>query len=142
MSEPLIPDLFEILNKKGRLEKLVYQNTIESFVLLKKVLAEIHRAYQEKYGKDAQAIPLVYENKGEFEMQLQFAGDVLVFTMHTNIFEFSRYHEVMSTSYIREDKERSYCGIINVYNFLSSSYKYNRLNDLGYLIGQDIREQG
>jgi hypothetical protein len=56
--------------------------------------------------------------------------------MHTNIFEFSRYHEVMSTQYVREDKERSYCGIINIYNFLSNSFRYNRLNDLGYLIGR------
>lgn len=37
--------------------------------------------------------------------------------MHTNIFEFSREHEVMKTSYVREDPDRSYCGLIMVYNF-------------------------
>jgi hypothetical protein len=42
----------------------------------------------------------------------------------------------MSTSYIREDKNRSYCGIINIYNFLADSFKYNRVNDVGYLIGR------
>ncbi|MBA3665792.1 MAG: hypothetical protein H0W61_16545 [Bacteroidetes bacterium] len=30
----------------------------------------------------------------------------------------------------------SFCGIINVYNFLADSYKYNRLTDLGYLIAR------
>jgi len=73
---------------------------------------------------------------GDFEVKLQFAGDILVFSMHTNIFEFSRYHEVMSTTYIKEDKSRSYCGIINIYNFLTDSFKYNRMNDVGYLIGR------
>jgi hypothetical protein len=56
--------------------------------------------------------------------------------MHTNIFEFSRDHEVMKTSYIKEDKSRSYCGIIHIFNFLGDSFKYNRTNDIGYLIGR------
>jgi hypothetical protein len=30
----------------------------------------------------------------------------------------------------------SYCGIINIYNFLADSFKYNRLADLGYLVGR------
>jgi hypothetical protein len=43
---------------------------------------------------------------------------------------------VQKTPYVREDSERSYCGIINIYNFLSDSFKYNRGNDIGYLIGR------
>ncbi len=31
---------------------------------------------------------------------------------------------------------RYYCGIIHIYNFLSDSFKYDRKNDLGYLIGR------
>jgi hypothetical protein len=42
----------------------------------------------------------------------------------------------MNTPYIKEDKERTYCGIINIFNFLNDSFKYNRLNDIGYLIGR------
>jgi hypothetical protein len=56
--------------------------------------------------------------------------------MHTNIFEFSRMHEVMKTTYIHDDKQRSYCGVINIYNFLADSFRYNRINDLGYMIGR------
>ena len=69
-------------------------------------------------------------------MELHFGGVILLFMMHTNIFEFSREHEVMKTPYIRENKSRSYCGVINIYNFLADSFKYNRVNDLGYLIGR------
>ncbi|MEZ5145698.1 MAG: hypothetical protein R2759_01090 [Bacteroidales bacterium] len=42
----------------------------------------------------------------------------------------------MKTPYINEDIERSYCGVINIFNFLSDSFKYQRMNDAGYLIGR------
>lgn len=130
------PDLFGIINKKGQLKQLVYRNTIDSINLIKKVLTDLRKEYQKEYSLDPRSIPFVQEDKGEFEVHLQFAGDILIFTMHTNVFEFSRYHEVMSTNYIREDKNRSYCGIIHIYNFLADSFKYNRENDIGYMIGR------
>lgn len=129
-------DLFEILNKKGQLIGNVYKNTLDSLGLIKKVTSDLLNEYKGKIKDGERAVEFIREEAGEFEVQLQFAGDVLVFTMHTNIFEFSRYHEVMSTQYIKEDKNRSYCGIINIYNFLSDSFKYNRVNDIGYLIGR------
>jgi hypothetical protein len=56
--------------------------------------------------------------------------------MHSNIFEFDRGHVVWKTSYAQKDKTNTYCGIINIYNFLSDSFKYNRKDDLGYLIAR------
>lgn len=130
------PDLFQVINRKGQLKQLVYRNTLDSINLIKKVITDLQKEYQKSYSLDPLAIPFIHKDMGEFEVHLQFAGDILIFAMHTNIFEFSRYHEVMSTNYIREDKSRSYCGIINIYNFLADSYKYNRENDVGYLIGR------
>jgi hypothetical protein len=67
---------------------------------------------------------------------MKFGGDILIFLMHTNVFEFSRDHDVMRTSYIREDRSRSFSGVINIYNFLADSFRYKRVNDMGYLIGR------
>jgi hypothetical protein len=92
--------------------------------------------YAQRVNRDKTIIPFEFTDKGEFQMELKFAGDILLFVMHTNVFEFSRYHEVMKTPYVREDKERSFCGVINIYNFLADSFKYNRVNDIGYLIGR------
>jgi hypothetical protein len=61
---------------------------------------------------------------------------VLVFAMHTNVFEFSRDHQVMKSQYIRDDSKRSYCGVIRIYNFLADSFIYQRDQDLGYMIGR------
>lgn len=130
------PELFDVLNTKGRLIDLVYHNTVDSMNLVKKVVDDLISEYVAKHPAGSQRITFHKEQKEDFELNLHFAEDVLVFSMHTNIFEFSRYHEVMSTAYIKEDKERSYCGIINIYNFLADSFKYNRINDVGYLIGR------
>jgi len=132
----LNPDLYNVINSKGRLKQQVYQNTLDSINLVKKVIADLLQDYKKQFNADSDAIPFIMQDMGEFEVHLQFAGDVLIFNMHTNVFEFSRYHEVMSTNYIREDKARSYCGIINIYNFLADSFRYNRSNDVGYLIGR------
>jgi len=37
---------------------------------------------------------------------------------------------------VQADRENSYCGLINIYNFLSDSFKFNRNADEGYLIGR------
>ena len=61
---------------------------------------------------------------------------MLVFFLHSNVFEIPRDHEVMKLSYIKEEKSRSYCSIIHIFNFLNDSFKYNRITDVGYLIGR------
>ncbi|MBL7891665.1 MAG: hypothetical protein JNL63_03475, partial [Bacteroidia bacterium] len=69
-------------------------------------------------------------------VQIRVAGDTVIFYMHTNIFEFDKSHRIWKTSYVKEDNNRSFCGMIQVFNFLADSFKYNRVNDLGYLIGR------
>ncbi|MBW6490886.1 MAG: hypothetical protein K0B15_06780 [Lentimicrobium sp.] len=129
-------DLFEVLRNKALLKQEVYQKTLTTFRQFKSVIIEMVRDYQERFNGNEQLIPFDFRDRGEFEFELKFGGDVLLFMMHTNIFEFSRTHEVMKTNYIHDDKTRSYCGVINVFNFLADSFKYNRINDIGYMIGR------
>ena len=129
-------ELFDILVKKGTLKQQVYNATLSSFNLLREVVEDMHASYHHDYMKHKALVPFDLPNSSEFEFKLKFAGDVLIFCMHTNVFEFPRDHEVMKTAYIKKDKERSYCGIIHIFNFLSDSIKYNRGNDIGYLIGR------
>ena len=128
--------LFKSLVKKATLKQDVYQNTLKGLQLLKAGMIDLTRRYDALENGESKKLPFTYKDRGEFEAELKFAGDVLVFMMHTNVFEFPRNHEVMKTPYILEDKDRSYCGIINIFNFLSDSFKYNRVNDAGYLIGR------
>ncbi len=128
--------LFNTLIKKATLKQNVYKNTLESLQMLKAGMEELVARYNALESEEAKKIPFVFRDRSEFEAELKFAGDTLVFMMHTNVFEMPRNHEVMKTPYVKEDIDRSYCGIINIFNFLSDSFKYNRLNDIGYLIGR------
>lgn len=129
-------ELFNTLTHKALLKQQVYKNTFNGLKLLKETIKYLADKYEHLNDPKTKEIPFVFTDRGEFEAELKFAGDTLVFMMHTNVFEFSRYHEVQKTPYVKKDKDRSYCGIINIFNFLSDSFKYNRVNDSGYLIGR------
>jgi len=124
----------EQIKTKMELKKLVYKNIEASFELFK----AIAKNYPEKfrtYHPDSD-VEIKYENKQFQSFHLRFGSDILYFALNSNVHEFNRDHELMKTPYIREDKERSYCGMISIYNFLADSVLYNRQNDVGYLIGR------
>jgi len=129
-------DVYSLLRKKFELKTEVYVNTYNVFQQFKSIMQEMADQYRATYKKDNKQVPFEFRDKSEFELELKFGSDILIFMMHTNVFEFSRDHEVMKTPYIRESLVRSYCGVINIYNFLADSFKYNRVNDIGYLIGR------
>ena len=128
--------LVEKITEKGGLKLNVYHNTNESFQDLKVIAKDMVEALKKKVNKVDKRIQFDYSDRGEFEAELRFGSDMLVMSMHTNVFEFPREHEIMNLSYIKKDITRSYCGIINMYNFLADSYKYNRMNDVGYLVAR------
>ena len=128
--------LFNAIVLKAGLKQEVYAKTLAAFEKFKNEAEKLGSEYHKKIKQTKWQIPFEFKDHGQFEFELKFGGDVLIFFMHSNIFEFSRDHEVMKTSYIKEDKKRSYCGIIHIFNFLGDSFKYNRTNDLGYLIGR------
>ncbi|HPE56821.1 MAG TPA: hypothetical protein P5514_02840 [Bacteroidales bacterium] len=128
--------LFDTLVGKATLKQKVYRNTLTTLNMLKKGMVQLTTKYEEVETDLSKEIPFTFKDRSEFEAELKFAGDTLVFMMHTNVFEFPRDHTVMKTPYINEDIERSYCGVINIFNFLSDSFKYQRMNDAGYLIGR------
>ena len=81
-------------------------------------------------------VRLEYRDRGKFEAQIQVANDLLIFQMHTDVFEFEPNHVIWQNPYVQTDRDNSYCGVINIYNFLSDSFKFNRNADEGYLIGR------
>ncbi|MBR3412850.1 MAG: hypothetical protein IKG81_09205 [Bacteroidales bacterium] len=121
---------------KSDLKQQVFRATKEAFELFRATTREMMGLFQEQNRKEGRNVHFEFTDHGDFEFEAKFAGDVLVFVMHTNVFEFSRDHQVMKSNYIREDKRRSYCGVIRIYNFLADSFAYNRDQDLGYMIGR------
>lgn len=132
MSE--INNIIQILNSKSSTKQLIYRKTKEIFADFTSILKEKIELLHDEVRKNDSSIFVEFSNHGSFETHIKFSGDALVFHMHTNVFDFPSSHNIHKTNYVKEDTDRSFCGVINVYNFLSDSFKYNRMNDVGNLI--------
>ncbi len=129
--------LLEAFVIKSNVKQKVYANTLQSFRILKKVLKLLEKEYLSTVKEQVSAAALpAYREKGPFEAEFEIGGDLLIFSMHSNVFEFDNKHPVLKSTYIKDDPLRSYCGMINIYNFLADSFKYDRNKDLGYLVAR------
>jgi hypothetical protein len=128
--------IFDLLQHKSGLKQAIYRNTLDRFHELKSILENIENDLAPRIAAVNQSVEVKYNERSLFEAELKFSGDMLSFNMHTNVFSFDHKHFVHQTPYVQADPNRAFCGKIDIYNFLADSYKYNRLNDIGHLIGR------
>ncbi|MEQ9262138.1 MAG: hypothetical protein RLP14_03155 [Owenweeksia sp.] len=128
--------IMELLQKKSALKQKVYRETLNVFGRLKIQLEGVADSLSGEICKIDEHVKLEYRNKSRYEAEIQFSGDVLLFNMHTNVFTFDKEHHIWKTDYVKEDGLRGYFGMINIYNFLADSFRFNRVNDVGILLGR------
>ena len=128
--------IIKLLSLKSVMKQDVFINTVSVFNDLKNILKDKSEDLAKDIAHVDKRVNINYKDVTPQSMQIKVAGDVLDFYMHTNVFDFERSHPMFKSGYIKNNELKSYCGIINVYNFLADSFKYNRLNDLGYLIAR------
>lgn len=134
---PMREKILAAIINKSTLKQHIFDNTFTTFNELKDVLFEIASELDDDLdGKLDKRVRIEYRDRGKFEAQLQIASDLLIFQMHTDIFEFDSNHIIWQNDYVQVERDNSYCGVINIYNFLSDSFKFNRNADEGYLIGR------
>jgi hypothetical protein len=137
MTDPSTNGHLQDLIIKSSTKLAVYRQTLATFNLLKDVLKDLSVEYRNILkDKVAEEVLPVYSEKALFEAELKVASDLLIFSMHSDVFVFNREHPAWKLDYLKNNQLNAYCGIINIYNFLSDSFKYNRFDDLGYLIGR------
>lgn len=129
--------IIDKLTHKASVKQRVYDNTVTVFNELKETLHEIAAELDEELEDTIdKRIRIEYRDKGKFEAQIQVAEDILVFAMQTDVFRFDDKHVIWQNEYVSKDNSNAFCGVINIYNFLADSFKYNRGTDEGYLIGR------
>lgn len=128
--------IMQTLKEKTSLKQDVFKITVDSFGLFRKIVEEKIRGLSKEMGKIDPRIVFDYRSKNEFNAEIVIGGDTIVFQAHTNVFHFDKSHPVWNFSYVKGNPLRAYCGIINIYNFLSDSIKFNRETDVGYLVGR------
>ena len=127
-------ELGKLLEDRSLPKQDVFDKTGEIYQEFKDVIEKKLATLREEVPNER--VRLKYDTNGDFETHAFIGSDVLVFNMHSNVFTFPKEHGVWKNSYVENDKDRAYCGVINIYNFLADSFLHNRLNDAGYLIGR------
>jgi len=128
--------IVKVVQEKASLKQQIYRNTADTFSLFKSCAESLVKKLELEMDTFDKDVAIEFIPKGDFEFQLKIGGDILLFYMHTNVFDFHQTHPIKKTSYVKDDSMRSYCGLINIYNFLADSFKYSRYADSGYLIGR------
>ena len=82
--------ILKILQEKAVVKKDVFEKTKEVFADLKKVIQEFSKTLAEDVKVLDMPIKVASVEKGKYEIRLTIAGDVLVFMMHSNVFDFEK----------------------------------------------------
>lgn len=132
--DELKANIIDLLSTKAALKQ-----DIASFS--ESVLDQLKRLAEEEVEDLRGHIPdervrLKVQDNGTHEFMIYVGSDVLVFQLHQNVFRMPDESGVWKTSYMQENQDRGYFGVINVYNFLAESFEQHRMNDEGYLIGR------
>ena len=132
LREKILSDIID----KSSLKQRVFDNTFSVFGEFKDAMLEMASEIDDALdGKLDRRVRIEYRDRGKFEAQLQIASDLLIVRMHTDVFSFDSDHIIWQNDYVQADKANAYCGVIDIYDFLSDSFKFNRSADEGYLIG-------
>jgi hypothetical protein len=129
-------EIIKSLEIKGGTKQYIFRKTNEIFNIFRTQIHELAVELNTEMAKIDPSVQVTAKESGDFESELKFSGDTLMFLMHTNVFNFPPDSPIHKTDYVREDPLRSYCGMIMIYDFLSDSIKYGRMNDIGYLIAR------
>ncbi len=134
-SDPLI-HIQQLLESKSTAKQITYKLLLECFGLLAKESKRVVGELKKRIRPGDDDVTVDFKEVHEHEFQVKLAGDLLVFVLHTNIVTFDENHPVMKEPYINEKDVNRYFGQIMIYNFMSDSIKFNRVNDPGYLLAR------
>lgn len=129
-------EILKLLRTKSSAKQQIYRTTVQSFNEFKEQFRNMQDLFNRQMQETDPNVEVKYTDMGPFESHFKFSGDTLVIMMHTNVFSFPEHHVIKNSAYIKEDPMREYCGMIQIYNFLSDSIKYNREADLGELLAR------
>jgi len=128
--------VIKAIKERACVKRDVYENLLKQFESLKAVVQNYASELEETIGGMDKRLEVKFEEKSKYQFNLTIAGDIIIFYMHSNVFQFPHSHHAWKTSYVKEDESRSFTGSILIYNFLADSFRLKRLNDIGDMIAR------
>ncbi len=131
-----IEHIRKMLESKSTAKQITYKNLITAFSILAKESERVVDELVKKARPGDDDVTEEYIEVNDQEFHVKLAGDLLVFVLHTNVVTLPPDHPVMQDPYIKQNEVNRYFGQIMIYNFMSDSFKFNRVNDPGYLVAR------
>lgn len=135
-NEQCNPRIMQLLSEKSTVKQEVFRKSHDYFALLKNIVSQIAVNLNTDICKVDETVKVEFKDKNNFECEIHFGGDILLFNMQTNVFTFDKSHAIWRNSYVQDDERRAYFVMINIYNFLADSFRYQRMEDMGILLGR------
>jgi hypothetical protein len=126
--------LTQLLQNKAALKQDIAEDAEAVFLNLKETIKRELVALRAIVSDDR--VRLHFKERGDYEIHVYIGSDVLVFSLHHNVFRLPDHNPLWGTGYFQQNEQRGYFGVIYVYNFLAESLIQNRLDDSGYLISR------
>jgi hypothetical protein len=136
MNETRFEKSKHIIEQKSSLKQDIHAHTKSIFHTFREKAIVYASELSPWIAEKDNRVKIEFTEKNINEFWLQVGGDIIIFSMHTNVFSFDPKNAVLKSKYVQENFNRSYCGMIEVYNFLSDSIKFERNNDVGELIAR------
>jgi hypothetical protein len=125
-----------MLESKSTAKQATYRHICSAFAALSDEASKLIAELKRRAHPDDSEVTVEYNQVSEHEFDVKLAGDMLIFVMNTNIVTFEDGHPILKDEYVMSNDVNRYFGQIMIYNFMSDSLKFNRLNDPGYLLAR------
>ncbi len=134
--DDLVDQIFEGLRQKASAKQAIWRHAQETFAELREVSQEIVDELARRLTPVDENVIIELRAISEFEFQIRFSGDLLVFVLHSNIVTFGDEYPLLQSEYVADDFRRRFFGHIMAYNFMADALRYARMQDTGYLMGR------
>ncbi|GHB52028.1 hypothetical protein [Mongoliitalea lutea] len=131
----MINKILQKLETTSKLKYEIYRHTLNLFNELEQTAHEISEELRAQ-APDIDDLRIGVKRINDYEFMFQIGGDTLVFILQSNISRLPEDSYLSKSKYLKSDAELQYFGQILIYNFLSDTILFNRLDDLGYLVGR------
>ena len=83
-------EIIKLLTEKSTVKYKVYDNTLAVFETIKTIMAEISDDLKKSIYHIQTDIPIDYRERGKFELEMKVAADLVLMTMHSNVFKLPK----------------------------------------------------
>jgi hypothetical protein len=126
----------QLLESKSSAKQKTYKHLLSAFTILAEESKHVTEELRKRAKPGDEDVTIEFTHVSDHEFHVKLAGDLLIFVLHTNIVTFDNEHFSMKDPYVKENEINRYFGQIMIYNFMSDSFKFNRMNDPGYLLAR------